>query len=186
MSAAQAHVRQFKARAELKSREAKDSFALAQAAEEKAQTLEAAGLAQAGPFSPLPYSTSPYSPLALQSPALLRGLAGGSGALAKGWMPSVVQSRAHDPGAVPGSSHTGVALQRPSTPSKPVEADEEQAQLMQATWSALSLSASLGCTSQYMGTSMHIRPPIIIRSCFSRILSQMPCLDVDAQQSKLP
>lgn len=156
-SSAQAQLRQLKARAELKSREAEDSFVLAQAAEEKAQTLEAAGLAQAGPFSPLPYSPSPYSPLLLQSPAMLRGLAGGPGVVAegseavgKGWVrqPSfgaLQRDRASETVAVSssfaGATHSVVgSTQRPSSPadlqarSQPTAGDEEQAQLLQAAW----------------------------------------------------
>ena len=125
---------------------------LAQAAEEKAQTLEAAGLAQAAsPFSPLPYSPSPYSPLLLQSPAMLRGLAGGSGVVAegseavgKGWVPqpsfgALQRDRASETGAV-SSSYAGATPQRPSSPAdlqarpQPAAGDEEQAQLLQAAW----------------------------------------------------
>ena len=128
-SAAQAQVRQLKARAELKSREAEDSFALAQAAEEKAQALEAAGLAQAGPFSPLPYSPVQYSPLPIQNPAI-----------SKGWMPSSIEAaqgslqrnRGTDSGAMLSNPHAAHVLKRPVTPLP--ESEEEQAQLLQATW----------------------------------------------------
>ena len=136
-------MRQLKARADLKSREAQDSFALASAAEHKAQALEAAGLAQAGPFSPLPYSPAPYSPQSLQTPAMLRGLAGGSGLGGKGWLGTPDEAttqhrRSLDLGAAQGSPYA-----RPSTPGDhmqgkllAVEGDQAQAQLLQATWSA--------------------------------------------------
>lgn len=64
--AAQAQVRQLKAQAELRARDARDSLALARAAEQKAQALEAAGLAHAGPFSPAPNSPAANSPLPYQ------------------------------------------------------------------------------------------------------------------------
>ncbi len=143
---AQTQLRQLKARVEMRSREAKDSFALAQAAEEKAQALEAAGMAQAGPFSPMPYSPSANSPaLLLQSPALLRGLAGGAGAVVKGYTPSqnqdaLQQNRLSESGAFSSSPAAGAAPRRPSTPAdlqaklQSVAKEEEQAQLLQAAW----------------------------------------------------
>ena len=123
----------------MKSRESKDSFALAQAAEEKAQALEAAGIAQAGPFSPLPYSPS------ANSPALLKGLAGGAGAVVKGYTPwqnqdALQQNRLSESGALSGSPAAGAAPRRPSTPGDlqaklaSIAKDEEQAQLLQAAW----------------------------------------------------
>lgn len=145
-------MRQLKAQAELKSRKAKDTFALACAAEQKAQALEAAGLAQAGPFSPLPYSPMPYSPQALQTPATLRGLAGGSGPGGKGWlgMPDGAgsqQGASLDFSAVQCEPYRRASWSRPATPapgnkqdrSTAVEGEEAQAQLLQATWSALQL-----------------------------------------------
>ena len=145
-------MRQLKAQAELKSREAKDSFALARATEQKAHALEAAGLAQAGPFSALSYSTTPYSPQALQTPAMLRGLAGGSGPSGKGWLGSPDRASPQhrtslDFSAVQGEPFARASRSRPATPapgnkqdrSMAVEGEEEQAQLLQATWSALIL-----------------------------------------------
>lgn len=150
-SAAQDQVRQLKARADLKNREAQDSFALASAAEHKAQALEAAGLAQAGPFTPLPYTPVHYSPQSLQTPALLRGLAVGSGLGSQGWLrlPGEATSQPHrrslDFGSAPGSPYAGAARGRPSTPGDRqgklamAEGEQAQAQLLQATWSELHL-----------------------------------------------
>lgn len=145
-SSAQDQVRQLKARADLKNREAQDSFALASAAEHKAQVLEAAGLAQAGPLTPLPYSPVLYNPQSLQTPALLRGLAGGSGLGSKGWLgppgEAISQLKRNlDFAAAPGSPYA--ARGRPGTPGDRhgklarAEGEQAQAQLMQATWSAL-------------------------------------------------
>ncbi|KAL0022404.1 hypothetical protein WJX77_008671 [Trebouxia sp. C0004] len=157
---AQTQLRQLKARAEMKSREAKDSFALAQAAEEKAQALEAAGMAQAGPFSPLPYSPSANSPhLLLQSPALLRGLAGGAGAVVKGFTPSqnqdaLQQLRLSESGPLSGSPAAGAAPRRPSSPAdlqaklQSNAKEEEQAQLLQAAWAQLQTATAAAQQSE--------------------------------------
>lgn len=130
----------------MKSREAKDSFALAQAAEEKAQALEAAGMAQAGPFSPMPHSPSANSPaLLLQNPALLRGLAGGAGVLVKSFNPlqhqdALQQNRLSESGAFSSSPAAGAAPRRPSSSAdlqaklQTAAKEEEQAQLLQAAW----------------------------------------------------
>ena len=145
-ASAQDQLRQLKARADLKSREAQDSFALASAAEQKAQALEAAGLAGAGPFSPLPYSPVPFSPQSLQTPAMLRGLAGGSQPGSNGWLgrpdEAALQHRLSlDFGAAQGSPSAGAVRSRPGTPGdkqrKAVarEGDQAQAQLLQATLS---------------------------------------------------
>ena len=135
-STAQAQVRQLKARAEVKAREAQDSLTLAQAAEQKAQALEAAGLAHAGPFSPaLPGSSAANSPLPLQGSALLRGLAGGLGPAGQGWTQTPKQDTGPGPAAraAAGSPYTKDPKLRPATPLKPMENAEEQAQLLKAT-----------------------------------------------------
>lgn len=146
-SSAQDQLRQLKAQADLKGREAQDSFALARAAEQKAQALEAAGLAQAGAFSPLPHSPAPYSPQSLPTPAMLRGLAGGSRPGSKGWLgrPDEATSQQRlsvDFGAARGSPIDGAARSLPGTPGDQqgravaLEGAQAQALLLQATWSA--------------------------------------------------
>ena len=150
-SSAQDQLRQLKARADLKSREAQDSFALASAAEQKAQALEAAGLARAGPFSPLLHSPAPCSPQSLATPAMLRGLAGGSLPGSRGWLgrpdeASLQHRLGLDFGAAQGSPNAGAVRSRPGTPGdkqgRPValEGEQAQAQLLQATMSVLHLS----------------------------------------------
>ena len=138
-AAAQDQVRQLAARGELKNREAKDCFALARAANQKAKALEGAGLAQA---SPLPFSPLAYTPQALQTPAMLRGLAGGSGPGSRAWLGSPDQAPSH-----PRMTREFVAVQSTphGSPATPAPADRRnnnaaeeseagQAQLLQATW----------------------------------------------------
>ncbi|KAL3146056.1 hypothetical protein ABBQ38_015407 [Trebouxia sp. C0009 RCD-2024] len=163
-ASAQDQVRQLKARADLKHREAHDSFALASAAEHKAQTLEAAGLAQAGPLTPLPYSPVLYSPQSLQTPALLRGLAGASGLRSKGWLgpPGEATSqlrRSLDFGAAPGSPYAGALRGSPGTPGDrhgklaKAEGEQAQAQLMQATWGRLQAATAAAQYSEQQQAS---------------------------------
>lgn len=169
-ASAQDQVRQLKARADLKHREAHDSFALASAAEHKAQTLEAAGLAQAGPLTPLPYSPVLYSPQSLQTPALLRGLAGASGLRSKGWLgpPGEATSqlrRSLDFGAAPGSPYAGALRGSPGTPGDrhgklaKAEGEQAQAQLMQATWSAL--QSQLLASFPHLWSAINVSSPEI-------------------------
>lgn len=151
-SSAQDQLRQLKARVDLKSREAQDSLALASAAEQKAKALEAAGLARAGPLSPLLHSPAPCSPQSLPTPAMLRALAGGSRPGSKGWLgrPDEATSQHRlslDFGAAQGSPIAGAVRSCPGTPGDKqgravaLEGNQAQAQLLQAT-----LSASHLCT----------------------------------------